>query len=81
MRRGTSSLRLTLRFLLTPLFVFGKPNCDNLAVLAHNKHCDPVPAVAMPEHWGMVENIAYFAVVFVSLWMIRRLGWFAARSA
>lgn len=75
MHRGVSSLLLTLHFLLTPLFVFGDPNCDNPAVLAHNKHCDPTPVVAMPEHWGAVETIGYFAVLFVGFWMMRRLGW------
>jgi hypothetical protein len=70
--RSVSSFLVALQLVLTPFFAFGKPDCSSLPPEAreHNPHC----AVPMPEHWGTLESVVFFALVLVAFWVVVRLG-------
>ena len=69
MRMRMSSLSALLGLFLVPLLTFANPGNDCVRH-PENPNC----VVRVPEHWGVVESLSFYALVLIAFWLLIRLG-------
>ena len=73
MRTRMSWLSILLGVFLVPLLALANPGQD---CIKHpdNPNCHVTIPVAMPEHWGTLEALGFFALVLIVFWVMIRLN-------
>jgi hypothetical protein len=64
-----SSLSALLGLFLVPLLTFANPGNDCVRH-PENPNC----VVRVPEQWGVVESLSFYALVLIAFWLLIRLG-------